>query len=898
MRVYMCGLKSHFQPRLPSCPPHSCGAMNSSLALIRDWSDLEGADQQTFYYTGHTFRADPESRPDIPNLANLNCTVDCELTSEHKCVTVSGQGIYRFQSCEDGETKYSCMYPAFCPEGYSPYRGLCYKVIPAADTFLHSYEECMKEGSDIAFPENVNDIQFLISLVEKTEQKPIEESLKVMLGIFCPTFWLHSVDIPGYRLCGGGYSLLDILPGGNFSMTTSPPTTEASYAICKHHGVMKCWDEPRSPSANMTRVWNNSTDYKTTVTYACDEGYYISGETWKFKSVQSCRGLFGNWYPPVLSCVREGCHGKLPKAPPSVTRTLGYDYQKRYGNVTYTCPDGMVTLKNVTTQIVECKRLKSIYTFIPDRVDDCSGCAGKPVVANATTIWNDETVYSVGSYVFAWCYRDHYVYWRKQRQKVNCKESGWQEVPGCEYMPSCRSELPASVVEPILSDEFPREGTNATYECPPAMGTLEGGAKEVITCNATPSGMQLLPNVIHSCGRCMAEPEVDAAHTDWNSSSLYLLGSTVNATCVPTFFHAEGKSRLLTCNPTGWEVVSGCMPGCLREPPVAGEGAVQEGFTDRRVGASVYYHCMPDKYFKKFGYLTSFKTSVVCRKDGEWHLTDAELKCEEVVWQAPPPLEGTVNTLPNWNIWIGTTIEYMCQEGLFSVTGAAATNATAALSGWTVFDPDFRCVPACLKKPEVKNAEIAWDSDTLYLLHSNVTTTCHEGHLGEGDVASRVVECTRHGWETISGCYAVCMAAPPPAGENMAMRKYNFTGVGASVEYDCTEGLYVKRQGESVSSTSAVCGPDLTWHLSDGSLDCDKPLGIDPPSLPEGVVMQVLHPPFYEGLSFTIMCAEGLFSATGVDFSTVSVTSEGWSFRIQTFPAVLRASQNHTYKTP
>lgn len=26
-------------------------------------------------------------------------------------MTVSGQGIYRFQSCEDGETKYSCMYP-------------------------------------------------------------------------------------------------------------------------------------------------------------------------------------------------------------------------------------------------------------------------------------------------------------------------------------------------------------------------------------------------------------------------------------------------------------------------------------------------------------------------------------------------------------------------------------------------------------------------------------------------------------------------------------------------------------------------------------------------------------------------------------------------------------------
>lgn len=71
------------------------------------------------------------------------------------------------------------------------------------------------------------------------------------------------------------------------------------------------------------------------------------------------------------------------------------------------------------------------------------------------------------------------------------------------------------------------------------------------------------------------------------------------------------------------------------------------------------------------------------------------------MWQAPPPLEGTVNTLPNWNIWIGTTIEYMCQEGLFSVTGAAATNATAALSGWTVFDPDFRCVPGGCSGPGI-----------------------------------------------------------------------------------------------------------------------------------------------------------------------------------------------------
>nr|XP_027233103.1 complement factor H-like [Penaeus vannamei] len=904
MRVYMCGFQSPCQPRprlqpLPPPSPHSCGAMNSSLALIRDRSDLEGADQETFYYTGHTFRGDPESRPSIPSLADLNCTDDCELTPGHECVVVSGQGTYRFQNCSDGLTKYSCMYPAYCPVGYTLHLGLCYKVIPAASTFHDSYESCMKEGSDLAVPENVNDLQFLTDLVMKTEQKPIEEPVKVMLGIACPSPWQYSMDIPGYQYCQSLHSSLDILPEGEFSVNPSERQTKAKYAVCKHQGILDCWSAPESPRKHTTLSWNNSMDYETPAIYQCDEGYYFKGATARRKKTVWCNGQFSNWYPTVASCVIVGCHKDPPDTPKSLTRTLSENYKSDNGTVTYTCPARMVTLKNATNQTVTCRKLRTRYRFSPLRVSDCPACAGKPEVANAWTTWDNETMYEVGSAVVAMCRRDHYVRWRERKQKVQCTESGWQEVPGCVLMRSCDGELPDSDLEPVLSHEFPREGTWATYVCPPTMGSSEDGAEEeVIRCTETPEGMQLLPEVTHPCWRCMAEPTIPNAQTDWQGSVHYLVNSSVTATCSPGRFHAEGKSRLVTCLSTGWEAADGCEPGCSSEPP-EGEGDVtREEFTDRRVGARVYYHCSSENFFKSFGYRATYKTAVECQEDGEWHLTDAELKCETVVWQEPPSLNGTVSNLPNWSIFLGTTIEYRCREGLFSVTGAASTNATAILGGWTDFDPDFRCVPACLKEPEVRNAELAWDSDALYLLDAHVTATCNEGHLSDGGEASRVVTCTAYGWEAISGCYVACTAAPPPAGENMVMGQYNFTGVGASVQYECAQDFYVKRQGEPVSNTSAVCGEDLTWHLSHGSLDCDMPLWIDPPPPLEGVTLQGLQPPFYAGLSYNMTCAEGLSSATGVAFTTVVIASEGWCIRTQTSFALLRASQNRTCKTP
>lgn len=96
--------------------------------------------------------------------------------------------------------------------------------------------------------------------------------------------------------------------------------------------------------------------------------------------------------------------------------------------------------------------------------------------------------------------------------------------------------------------------------------------------------------------------------------------------------------------------------------------------------------------------------------------------------------------------------------------------------------------------PKVEHADVDWSRGAIYLLHSNVTATCHEGYLAAGDVPSLSVGCTRDGWET-GWCYAACTAAPPTPGEHIIKGAHNHSGVGVFVRYDCESGFFLKKPG-------------------------------------------------------------------------------------------------------
>ncbi|XP_069990712.1 uncharacterized protein [Penaeus vannamei] len=56
----------------------SCGRMNASLALVTSINDVSTALSDTFYYTAHNYRGDPDYRPTIPDVTGLDCISDCQ----------------------------------------------------------------------------------------------------------------------------------------------------------------------------------------------------------------------------------------------------------------------------------------------------------------------------------------------------------------------------------------------------------------------------------------------------------------------------------------------------------------------------------------------------------------------------------------------------------------------------------------------------------------------------------------------------------------------------------------------------------------------------------------------------------------------------------------------------
>ncbi|XP_042858530.1 uncharacterized protein LOC122244632, partial [Penaeus japonicus] len=226
----------------------SCGRRNSSLALIKSVSDLDTALASTFYYTAHNFRGDPYYMPAIPSVAGeLTCQVDCQATPEKECVAVASDGTYRVQSCTDMNTHYICMFPAYCPEGYSEYLGHCYKVIPAGPSVTSSLQECAKEGSDLAYPENMHTLQFLADLVKTYAGQSGSETLRGYVGVNNLLGW-HDDNI--FQLDSEILEFLDnskffasvmVEPSLDYSFNITAVGAEVpagSYAICKLYGIL------------------------------------------------------------------------------------------------------------------------------------------------------------------------------------------------------------------------------------------------------------------------------------------------------------------------------------------------------------------------------------------------------------------------------------------------------------------------------------------------------------------------------------------------------------------------------------------------------------------------------------------------------------------------------------
>ncbi|XP_047493513.1 uncharacterized protein LOC125042090 [Penaeus chinensis] len=294
----------------------SCGRKNASLAIIRSAADLSAAREDTFYYTAHNFRGDPSHMPSVPTVADdLNCSADCQVISGRECVAVAGDGTYRVQSCTDWNTYFICMFPAFCPDGYTEYLGHCYKVIPAGSTVTTSLQLCAKEGSDLAYPENMHTLHFLADLVRTYAGESSSEILRGYLGVNRILGWsddnifqleadiLESLDASSFY-----FASVMVEPSQNASFNLSAvghKIPEGSYAVCKLHGILDCWRDPHPATANMSRTWDQSNELNAWANYTCHEGFHVSANANRVTQHLPCRGQLGSWGLAPWDCAPD-----------------------------------------------------------------------------------------------------------------------------------------------------------------------------------------------------------------------------------------------------------------------------------------------------------------------------------------------------------------------------------------------------------------------------------------------------------------------------------------------------------------------------------------------------------------------------------------------------------------
>ncbi|XP_042862622.1 uncharacterized protein LOC122247411 [Penaeus japonicus] len=416
--------------------------MNATLAVIKDASDLDGALMDKYYYTAHNFRGTEGVAPVMPDVTGfLSCTENCQVTPRTACVAVGRTGIYRLQSCIDKETPFICMYPGYCPAGYTLYSGHCYKVV--SDKFrnvMQGFSRCLQEGSDLAYPEKMETFQFLNDLVKKFHG-PTDSVLDVIIGISNIRSWSKRGiytpnreflnNLPGEK----SYVLLTVNPGPSASFTARriPYSINATLAVCKLHGLIDCWSQPRLLE-NATQTWSGEFKYNTLVTYKCNDGFHLNRKTDKVIQHSRCQSQLGDWGLPQ-KCVPDGCHADPPVAPaPDIVVTRSADFRDENGSVSYACPANMTTRAYESVQVVTCTKCAARFKFLPARVQDCDVCNAEPLVPNATTDWKATSVWSVGDTVTAKCLENHHLYAGEVTQTISCSVTGWEEAVGCQLI--------------------------------------------------------------------------------------------------------------------------------------------------------------------------------------------------------------------------------------------------------------------------------------------------------------------------------------------------------------------------------------------------------------------------------------------------------------------------------
>ncbi|XP_051946729.1 complement receptor type 1-like [Xyrauchen texanus] len=574
-----------------------------------------------------------------------------------------------------------------------------------------------------------------------------------------------------------------------------------SQRTCRAEGVwdgrdpvceaVKCPPPPVVENGQLEDVPLESYDYLQAVTYTCNRGFTLVGNSALYCSEN------GTFQPAPPKCV-DGC--PKPEIPHSV-RIGGKSPPYKLGNfIKYKCEDGY-DLKGAdeilcTGNEWEPKPPKCISQCSPPRF-------GENVVLSDQFILSSS--FSDGSSVTFECIRGYKPVDSKASRSVTCLGNNkWTDLAlnctrkPCGSLPDFphgRYEIPDGILF----------GDTVTAVCD--KGYLLSGRGSQRTCRA--EGVWDGRDPVCEAVKCPPPPVVENGQLEDMPLESYDYLQAVTYTCNRGFTLGGNSALYCSENGTFQPAPPKCVDGCPK-PEITHSIRTGGKSPPYKLNNFIEYKC-------ETGYKMDGDGYIVCTENG-WKPEPSE--CTMVKCPQPPVVEnGQLEDVLLESYEYLQTVTYKCNRG-FTLVG----NAELRCSEDETFQPaPPKCVAQCSKPHFGGNVVLSdeFQSTVSFSNGSTVMFECISGYEPVDSTASKSVYCVEKQWTDLQLICIVVKCPQPPVVENgqledVLLESYEYL---QTVTYKCNRGFTL------VGNAELRCSEDETFQPAPPKCvaQCSKP---------------------------------------------------------------------------
>ncbi|XP_034522831.1 complement receptor type 2 isoform X8 [Ailuropoda melanoleuca] len=537
------------------------------------------------------------------------------------------------------------------------------------------------------------------------------------------------------------------------------------------------------------------------VSFVCDKGYQLNGQSSSQCVSEGMRVLWNNTFPV---CERISCD----PPPPIKNGWNSYSTGSIPLNtvVRYSC---FKAFKLIGERILFCTSKDQVKGIWDKAAPVCeyhntNSLCPEPIVAGGYRNKKSRPPYRHGDSVTFTCNTN---FTMKGNKSVWCQANGtWGPTP----LPTCESDFPQECppLPTIPNGSHTGEGVgpfapglSVTYSCEP--GYLLVGEK-TIRCLSSGNWSAVIP----TCKEAQCEPPGPFLNGWIKGPPSLRVGATVNFDCNEGY-RLQGQSSS-QCVIAGQRASWTRMPVCkeiLCLPPPSILNGRHTGSSSENIpyGSTVTYTCDPDPE-KGVSYILMGKKTIRCitnsQKTGIW--SDPAPSCElsSSSIQCPPPQiqRGQISSGQKERYSYNDTVVFACTYG-FTLKGSKAIRCNAQ----GIWEPSAPvCEKGCQAPPKILNGQKEGGYMVRFDPGTSVKYSCDPGYVLVGKESIR---CTSEGVWTPNA--PECKAAECEPIEEQVFNKPQDQFVRLDVNSSCDEGR--------VDCTVVACVEMLPMRWMDGA---------------------------------------------------------------------------------